>query len=470
MLQVWTLASIVWGLGLQAEAPPLETQSDPPRSARTVTPEARIFSKAKPAVVTVLCGASKGSGFLFDSSGLILTNAHVVRSLAAPRLKTLTGRMYGASLVAMHEKADVAVLWANPKVFEGVECLPLAKPEDEPPFEGERILAIGSPLNQELIVTSGIVSKTTSDAILSDVNINHGNSGGPVLNLDGKVVGIATFLDPGGNGPGLSGIIRIEVAQPAIERARRAQEGKSPPDAKELPQPRSLEIPEEELNAQSATLKRKEAPFLKAPRNFRTYVETPFIAQKAVLEELAALQREWKRTVGRRYKNAQPPSFTPPTSAFWWKYVGGIRKPTVVLKVIPWPMEKADSQWWTILGALGGVPNTDREFEFRDDISRIEVEVNGRRIEPYEFVRVLHEEFFETAGVSLKDKAFGAVLQLDPLIFQPGNKIVLQVWKNDRKEPDTVRIPEWLQKEVWTPFEPWFRRLPPEERTIAYRD
>lgn len=438
-------------------------QNDSPKSARTLTPEAKIYAKSKPAVVTVLCGPSKGSGFLFDASGLILTNAHVVQSGDPARVKIYDGQIYRTLVLAKDDKADVAVLWANPKAVAGITLLPLASATDEPPFEGERLVAIGSPLHQEVIVTSGIVSKVTPDAILSNININHGNSGGPVLNMDGKVVGIATFIDPGGNGPGVSGIIRIEVAQASIEAAKKALDSAAVPSAIPLPQPRKPALDDEHVTAEASKLKRKEAPFLKAPRNFRTYIDTPFIVRKVALEEL----KDWQRTVGRRYKNSAPPKFSPPTSAFWRKYVGEENTPTVALRIIPWPMETSGSQWATVLGALVGSANTHKVYEFRDDIARVEVLVNGKAVEPYSFRRLLQSQFVETSNVTLNDAAYGALIELDPLVFMPGNKVVLHVWKNDRKDPDVIAFPESLQKEIWAPFQSWFDRLPESERTVA---
>jgi len=467
VIAILSIALLAFSFSLPSPGLTVDGQDEPTKSARTVTPEAKIYAKAKGAVMTVLCGGSKGSGFLIDPSGLVLTNAHVVQAGEMVRIKLGNGKLYQTLLLAKDDKADVAVLWANPKVVQGIEQLALASPSDEPPFEGERIVAIGSPLHQELIVTSGIVSKVNPDAILSDININHGNSGGPVLNMDGKVVGIATFLDPGGNGPGVSGVIRIEVAQPSIDAARKSLDSNAVPSAIPVPQPRQPELDDASVTEEAAKLKRKDSPYLKAPRNFRTYIETPYIARRISLEELKALQKEWQRTVGRRYKNSAPPKFNSPTSAFWMKYVGDVNTPTVILKVIPWPMETSGSQWATVIGALAGVANTNKVYEFRDDIARVEVTVNGKPVEPYSFTRLLHSQFVETSGVTLKDVAYGALIELDPLVFRPGNKVIFHVWKNDKKEPDEFPMQESIQKEIWAPFQSWYDRLPESEKTIA---
>lgn len=435
------------------------------QSRRGITPEAQVYAASKAAVVTVFCGDAKGSGFLVDQSGLIVTSAHVLRSGDPVKIKLSSGTLHRAVVLANDEKADVAVLWANSSLFQTVKPIPLPSPSDAAPFEGERILAIGSPLHQELIMTVGVVSKVTADAIISDVNINHGNSGGPVLNLDGKAVGIATFLDPGGNGPGVSGIIRIEVAQPALSRAKAGLEPVNMPEARPLPQPRLESLTEEEVLAKATELKRPESPFIKAPRNFRTYIETPFTSRRMALEEVKLFERDWKRTIGRRYKSGNPPKFSPRTSAFWEKYVGEITDPVILLKIIPWPQETSASQWRAFFGALVGA-STPKTFEFRDDVAKVEVCVNGVPIEPYALIKVLHSEFVESYGFTIRDRAYGAVLQLDPVSFHPDNKITLKVWKNDRKDPDVFAVPESIQKEIWAPFDDWYRRLPESQRVL----
>src|SRR5208283_1164960 len=103
-------------------------------------------------------------------------------------------------------------------------------------IEGERVFTIGSPLSQRKILTSGIVSKIEERAIISDININHGNSGGPLFNSNGVVVGITTFGDTSARGgPGISGIVRIEEAFPLIEKAKNAMASSPKPSDELLP-------------------------------------------------------------------------------------------------------------------------------------------------------------------------------------------------------------------------------------------
>src|SRR6266403_6221795 len=112
---------------------------------------------------------------------------------------------------------------------------PIAKSETgkESVIEGERVFTIGSPLSQRKILTSGMASKVEARAIISDININHGNSGGPLFNSVGEVVGITTFRES--VGPGVAGIVRIEEALPILEQARKKMSDGALPSARYLP-------------------------------------------------------------------------------------------------------------------------------------------------------------------------------------------------------------------------------------------
>src|SRR5690606_9137083 len=141
-----------------------------------------------------------------------------------------------AAVLEADSVRDVAVLRIHPSVGRGLPVLKLAPPRPELAFEGERDIAIGSPRNQTTILTSEIVSKVEPGAIISDVNINFGNSGGPLLNMDGEVVAINTFGDfSRSGGPGVSGSISIHLAVPTLDAAKSELAGSDPPPADRLP-------------------------------------------------------------------------------------------------------------------------------------------------------------------------------------------------------------------------------------------
>jgi putative serine protease PepD len=154
-------------------------------------------------------GQALGSGFVYDSAGHIVTNAHVVEGANTISVRFWNGASYKATVVGTDPSTDLAVL----KVSAPATILhPLALGDSGGVQVGQGVVAIGSPFGLEETVTSGIVSAlhremtapnnfTIPDSIQTDAAINHGNSGGPLLDLTGKVIGVNSQIesDSGGN-------------------------------------------------------------------------------------------------------------------------------------------------------------------------------------------------------------------------------------------------------------------------------
>jgi S1-C subfamily serine protease len=147
--------------------------------ARKVDELTALFQKYQNSVVTVWSEIGHGTGFVVDGTGLIVTNQHVIGPSEFISVQFDPKRKVAAQLLAFSPEKDVAVLWANVSAFPEAIAAPIAKPEagSGTVVEGERVFTIGSPLHQRKILTSGIVSKVETRAIISDLNINHGNSG-----------------------------------------------------------------------------------------------------------------------------------------------------------------------------------------------------------------------------------------------------------------------------------------------------
>ena len=156
-----------------------------------------------------------GSGFIISSDGIILTNAHVVRDASEVVVKMTDRREYRAKVLGSDPQSDVAVLKIDAK---NLPVVPLAKGNDLK--VGEWVLAIGSPYGLDNTVTAGVVSakgRSLPDGnvpfIQTDVAVNPGNSGGPLFNTRGEVVGInSQIYSQTGGYQGLSFAIPIEVA------------------------------------------------------------------------------------------------------------------------------------------------------------------------------------------------------------------------------------------------------------------
>ncbi len=156
----------------------------------------------------------QGSGFIVAGDGLILTNAHVVDGAQEVTVKLTDRREFKARVVGLDKRADVAVLKID------AAGLPVVKLGDPAATSvGDWVLAIGSPFGFENTATSGIVSAKSRALegyvpfIQTDVAVNPGNSGGPLFNLKGEVIGInAQIYSASGGYQGLSFAIPIDVA------------------------------------------------------------------------------------------------------------------------------------------------------------------------------------------------------------------------------------------------------------------
>jgi S1-C subfamily serine protease len=197
-----------------------EVTSGVPTASSSGLTVGQIYNRAHEGVVeiTVSAGASEfgggggqaqGSGFVYDRQGHVVTNHHVVDGAESARVTFSNGETYDATVVGTDPSTDLAVL----KVDAPASVLkPLALGDSSELAVGDGVVAIGSPFGLEQTVTAGIVSAlqrqmeapngfTINDSIQTDAAINHGNSGGPLLDLQGRVVGVNAQIssESGGN-------------------------------------------------------------------------------------------------------------------------------------------------------------------------------------------------------------------------------------------------------------------------------
>ena len=194
--------------------------TEPASSSDTLTPGA-IYRQAYQGVVEITVsapqqtptgsqeGAVQGSGFVIDTAGHIVTNEHVVDNADSVNVKFWNGNSYKASVVGTDPSTDLAVI----KVDAPESVLhPLTIGDSNKLQVGDAVVAIGSPFGLAETLTSGIVSAlhrqmqapnqfTINDSIQTDAAINHGNSGGPLLNASAEVVGVNSQIagDTGAN-------------------------------------------------------------------------------------------------------------------------------------------------------------------------------------------------------------------------------------------------------------------------------
>jgi S1-C subfamily serine protease len=210
--------------------------TQPPRPASNnnapTLSAADLVRAVEPAVVRIQAGTSVGSGFIISTDGHIITNSHVITSAGTRVASTIDvtlsdGAVHRAAVVGNDPRADLAVLKID---VSNLVALPLANLADV--IVGEDVIAIGYALDLSggegpaFTVTRGIVSAKNRGitetafsilgAVQTDAAINRGNSGGPLLNLKGEVIGVNTALAPDASTGGIAAGIGFAVGSDTV--------------------------------------------------------------------------------------------------------------------------------------------------------------------------------------------------------------------------------------------------------------
>lgn len=172
-------------------------------------------------------GVSSGSGFIVHDGRYVLTNAHVVANSRSVRVKLSSGTIVKGAVTDIDQVSDLALIKLDLPDGEKLQAVKFGSSSSIRP--GEWVVALGSPLNLTNTITAGIVSsvlrpsrelgleqyKPDMEYVQTDAPITHGNSGGPLVNLDGEVIGVNTMTA----GPGISFAIPSDFAQNFVSRA-----------------------------------------------------------------------------------------------------------------------------------------------------------------------------------------------------------------------------------------------------------
>jgi len=195
-----------------------------------------VYNAASPSVASIRTGSGSGTGFLVDSNGTIVTNAHVVGDSDQVQVRfNDKGEYHEGRVLSLDASTDLAAVKVDPSDAQGIRPLELA--DSATVRTGQLAVAIGSPFGLPQTATAGIVSGTgrhiqapdgfqIDSVIQTDAPINPGNSGGPLLDANGRVIGVNSQIQTGGSGNGNVGIgfaVPANTVRDVIPRLERGE-------------------------------------------------------------------------------------------------------------------------------------------------------------------------------------------------------------------------------------------------------
>jgi hypothetical protein len=445
----------------------------PAEASTSSMSERDLYNTSAQAVFRVEAGLAHGTGFLVDSTGLLLTNDHVIGAADEVTVYVEPTARFHAAVVARDADADVAVLRLPPRVVTGRRTLRLADvPVQIGP--GDRIITLGFPLSQPLTMTTGMVANVRSGAILIDAPVNPGNSGGPILAPDGSVVAITTFLDASDPGPGLGGGVLVDRARELLEAARK-QPGPVADGKLLAPFPQEA-YPVSLLKAVADTvdplLFTSGSDMTSGP--FSISVSTPLAQMLSAITTGRQVSKDRRKREERANVPASQRYSDVAAMRDWMAYVGEAEAPVVAVQVEPLFGETGGSSFRRgLLTALVGVGG-QATVRFQGDVRGVVLRRNGTPVEPLRGGHAPMRIGIENDWVDFTDVADFGYYLYPPEVFAPDApqrppEISLEI--DDLKHPGTkrvVKLPALMVARVWNDFGPFFRQAPREKPFVPY--
>ncbi len=430
------------------------------------------------AVFAVSAGLRSGTAFLVDSlGGLLVTNAHVINAQSDISVYVDSATRVPARVVDEDLVADLALLKIDLNRCSQCVGLRLAPAATTLTRPGQHVVALGYPLDEPLSITAGIVSNVQSGAIITDVNLNPGNSGGPLLNLAGEVIAINTFVATEGHGAGIYGAIPVDRLAVLFDHARESLRSMPPPIADVLPVLSSRPYPTRLLKAllDSAKPDAFESFDAMDAGPFVVAISTPvsdLIKRESRFREIThdRAQREAKAEIPQeeRYQDEVL------TMHDWDTFVGHNARAVISISVYPRIAETLGS---TILRSLSrsllGV-DPSATLKYQADVRGVKLHRGSMVVSPlfggHDPIPVLVADRW----VSLKDVADRGYYVYDASVFGPDSAarlpiITLEI--ADLKEPGAPRLftlDGYQVARAWNDFAQYYAAMEPSQTFKRY--
>ena len=409
-------------------------------------------------VVNVQGELAQGTGSIVDSTGLILTSQHVIEGSKELRVQFDGSKKVAARLVADDPDLDLAVLWVDLSTCSSCKGLAMA----DTVLDGARVFTISSPLAQNKTFTKGVL-RNTGNVIGPDFKIASCDSGAPVFNAVGEIIGVLKFVDQNGTRPGASGVIRIQDSQVLLAKARQMiKEATAFPSAEMLPTEPGDSYPAEVLKNKVDLKKFRPKAYEADFGEYQLTMITPVLKHYIIEKNRIAFERQ-------KQKIEKDGVMTTPvmTNSFyelrnWGDYVNQM-KPVVHLLVVPEVSATGKSTFLSLLtlgvGLMGGAPMMlPADFKFKADFQEMSLTCDGKLVTPIQRGKI---EFIKSLSSYLKIKqrtAYAGVYTYSAETFAPDKckQMSLQVVSKQSPTTPEIRVVDpGMVRQVWSDFEPY---------------
>ncbi len=388
----------------------------------------QLYESSSPAVVQVTTQDGSGSGFLVTPLGHIATNFHVIRGSKYLAVQFPDGRKVKAAVAAVNPHYDMAILKVNSEVVSGMRPLPILPPEKDGTIKvGVPVVAIGSPLNQKFLMTQGILSKVDETTVLGDFLLQAGNSGGPLLNLDGEVIGINTFGEAN-----ISGAIRVDALRDFLSSAELVGESTQlEPSADQLRSISASRYPIDVLNHKIDTESLDLSAYRVRAGDFNVTVITPVLIGKiqVLTEKKRAMNRQERR--GKNISDS-PHGLEEPYYE-WHRSTETSLDYAVTFEIRPQTGLTKRSRTSMILWPVS-ILGRRREMEFKGEFLEFRLYRDGKLIEPIMPGRQVIQG--SDRNSRLIDQAYAGSYIYAPEEFLTGDEFKMQVI--DARNPHAI--------------------------------
>lgn len=429
--------------------------------ARKVSVVGQLFKELNHGVVTVFSSISHGSGFLVkkvDNYGLILTNSHVVNGMKDNiRIRFHQDEVVKGVLLVEDKEKDLALVVVNMENIPQYKVLEFFTPPlgEDLVLVGEEVFIIGSPINRislDKTLASGIVGKFSNDIIRHDISLNPGNSGGPLINYEGKVVGVNTFVEASSEGTGINSSVAINLAEPVLSEGEESiQTLSNLPSAKLLPDisPKLYNSSEfykkeqeaaKKRNARYATRKKRgfdKVYKLRAKGSFQVIMLTPLETYRLLVQE----KEEKNKKLKKNLPSEGNLGITDNSNSEFYNH----EKPVVTVYVVPTPTKTGSSggkrllRGASVLGSVAlGVDLTkgsavSGKLRYANDFKSLSLKDSSGNVvcEPVATgIKAFSAEKVSTSGMFrnvLDDSSYMGIYEYNPECFQQSSDLFVEI-------------------------------------------